>query len=333
MTGNLALNANALTINVTGPALAVGTYRLLDCGSTLSGSANPVPTIAGTPLASGCTASISTSAGSAGHVDLVVKATSTFANLAASQSATYGAPSIMLGGTVSAAGPLYPAMGETIGVTVNGNTQTTTVNDATGDFSLNYNPSTLPAGGAPYSITYSYAGDASLNGATNATTTLTVNRRPVILTGTRPYDGTAAAAAAILSVTNTVGIDVVTVASGSGTLESADYGPEALSSPGTLMLGGPAAGNYTLTGASGSVTITLPPFSITAEYVDNTGTNFVITWDSVPGAPYHLVGNTDVTAALNTWTNVGGSVIATSTSTSVTNPIASPMEFFHVKSP
>ena len=68
-------------------------------------------------------------------------------------------------------------------------------------------------------------------------------------------------------------------------------------------------------------------------YVDNTGTNFVITWDSVPGAPYHLVGNTDVTAALNTWTNVGGSVIATSTSTSVTNPIASPMEFFHVKSP
>jgi autotransporter-associated beta strand protein len=75
VTGNLTLNANALTINVTGPALAVGTYRLLDCTGTLSGSANPTPTISGTPLAGGYTASITSTSGSAGHIDLVVTMT------------------------------------------------------------------------------------------------------------------------------------------------------------------------------------------------------------------------------------------------------------------
>lgn len=75
VSGNLTLNGNALTVNVTGPALAVGTYRLLDCTGTLSGSANPVPTITGTALPGGYTASITTTPGGAGHVDLVVTIT------------------------------------------------------------------------------------------------------------------------------------------------------------------------------------------------------------------------------------------------------------------
>src|SRR5208282_1898180 len=83
-------------------------------------------------------------------------------------------------------------------------------------------------------------------------TALTINARPVNLTGTRPYDATTAAAAGILSVANKVGSDNVTVASGSGTLVGANVGPEAISSFGTLALGGTAAGNYTLAGASGS---------------------------------------------------------------------------------
>src|SRR5947209_6788012 len=105
-----------------------------------------------------------------------------------------------------------------VAVTINGNTQTTTVNDATGDFSIVYDPYTIPASGSPYTITYGYNGDGSLNGAADTNTTLTVNNRPVILTGTRAYDGTTAAAAGILSVTNKVGSDVVSLASGSGSL-------------------------------------------------------------------------------------------------------------------
>jgi autotransporter-associated beta strand protein len=72
VTGDLNLNGNALTISVSGPALATGTYRLLDCSGTLSGAASATPTIAGTPLAAGYTATVNTTVGAAGHVDLVI---------------------------------------------------------------------------------------------------------------------------------------------------------------------------------------------------------------------------------------------------------------------
>jgi hypothetical protein len=163
--------------------------------------------------------------------------------------------------------------------------------------------------------------------------TLTVNARPVSLIGTRPYDGTTDAAAAILSVTNALGSDVVSVASGIATLASGNVGPEAIWSVGTLVLGGAAAGNYTLSGASGTVTITVPPFSITTQSVDITGTNIVITWQSAPGATYHMLGNADAIAPLNLWTDVAGSITATGTTTSVTIPITSPFRVFDVKSP
>ena len=74
----------------------------------------------------------------------------------------------------------YPASGETITITINGNAQITTINDASGDFSIDYNSTTLPTGVAPYSITYSYAGDAWLNPTTDASTTLSVLAPPVI---------------------------------------------------------------------------------------------------------------------------------------------------------
>src|SRR5208283_935068 len=86
-------------------------------------------------------------------------------------------------------------------------------------------------------------------------TALTINALPVDLTGTRSYDGTTAAAAGILSVANRVGSDNVTVVSGNGTLAAANVGSEAITSFGTLSLGGASSANYTLAGASGSVNI------------------------------------------------------------------------------
>jgi uncharacterized protein YfiM (DUF2279 family) len=94
-------------------------------------------------------------------------------------------------------------------------------------------------------------------------TALTINALPVNLTGTRSYDGTTTAAAGILSVANKVGSDNVTVAAGSGTLAGANVGSEAITSFGTLTLGGTAAGNYTLAGASGSVNITVSTVALT----------------------------------------------------------------------
>jgi hypothetical protein len=70
--GNVTLNNNTVTINVTGSPLGGGTNRLLDCTGTLTGSANITPVFTGLGLASGASASVVTTTGSNGHVDLVV---------------------------------------------------------------------------------------------------------------------------------------------------------------------------------------------------------------------------------------------------------------------
>ena len=131
-------------------------------------------------------------------------------------------------------------------LTANGGTNAT---DAAGAYTITPSAATGTGGflASNYNITY-------------ATGALTVDPLVAILTGSRTYDGTTTAAFGILTVTNKVGSDDVTVASGSGTLASADVGVQAITSLGNLALGGTAAGNYTLTGASGSVTINLADF-------------------------------------------------------------------------
>ncbi|MBW8865566.1 MAG: Ig-like domain repeat protein, partial [Verrucomicrobia bacterium] len=149
----------------------------------------------------------------------------------------------------------------TVTITASGGTAAT---DGTNTYSLT--PSAATGGtfaAGNYSLTYN-AG------------TVTVNSLTISLTGSRGYDGTTNAAAAILSVANTVGSDNVTVASGTGGLAGAGIGTQAITSLGTLALGGIQASNYTLTGASGSVTITqssttvmLSSSSNPAGYLDN----------------------------------------------------------------
>ena len=125
-------------------------------------------------------------------------------------------------------------------------------------------PSTAPsAGTASQSVTYTPTDTANYNNA-GSTVSVTVNARAVNLTGTRPYGGTATAAAGILSVANKLGSDGVSVASGRGTLSSKDVGSRTIALVGNLALGGTAAGNYTFAEASGSVTISQAALSLTA---------------------------------------------------------------------
>jgi hypothetical protein len=177
----------------------------------------------------------------------------------------------------------------------------------------------LTAGTHP--ITAVYAGDANYLGSTSSVANQVVNPLPVILAGTRAYDGTATAASGILMVSNALANDNVFVASGSANLAGASVGKQAIASPGTLALGGAAAGNYTLAGCSGVVSITNPntPFSITAEYFDDTGTNFVLVWESTPGVVYQVMGSTNLSA----WTSVGGPVTATAATATNAVPLGS----------
>lgn len=102
----------------------------------------------------------------------------------------------------------------------------------------------------------------------------TITALAVGLFGTRNYDGTTGASSTILTVTNKIGSDTVTVASGSGTLASANGGSQTISSFGNLALGNNSAGDYTLTGASGSVRINPAPGSFSISTTTNKPVTF-----------------------------------------------------------
>jgi uncharacterized repeat protein (TIGR01451 family) len=97
-----------------------------------------------------------------------------FSELTASQSITAGTASVTLSGAVSASGPVYPASGETVSVTINGTAEPATIG-ANGAFTIVFPTAAIPASATPYAITYSYTGDANLAAATDTSTMLTVN--------------------------------------------------------------------------------------------------------------------------------------------------------------
>ena len=96
------------------------------------------------------------------------------------------------------------------------------------------------------------------NGSANGDITL----RTVQFGGTRAYDGTTVANASVLNISNLVSGDNVTI-SGAGVLSLKDQGTRTLSVS-TISIGGTDAPNYTLTGATGTVTITTRSATITA---------------------------------------------------------------------
>jgi hypothetical protein len=69
------------------------------------------------------------------------------------------------------------------------------------------------------------------------------------------------------------------------------------------------------------VTVTNPyaPFLITSSSLDNTGTNFVVCWQSVPGVVYNVLTNTSL-APSQSWAVAGGPITATNTNTCFTLP-------------
>ncbi len=168
---------------------------------------------------------------------------------ASSRSKTYGQ-------TVAFAGTEFTTSG-----LINGDTVTSVTLTSSGA------APTATVAGSPYAIVPSAAAGTGLANytITYVNGSLAVNPLAVILTGSRTYDGTATASASILALANRVGTDNVTVASGSGTLASANVGSQTLSSSGTLALGGSAAANYTLAGATGSVTISPATLTVSAD--------------------------------------------------------------------
>ncbi len=178
-----------------------------------------------------------------------------FSNLS-NQTIAYGAANVLLTGTVGTSSNSLPN-GAAVSASVDGVTQSGAVYDTTGDFSIPYDAVGIPASGTPYTLIYTSAAEPGFNGATNTSTIMTVNPLPVVLSAFVAYSSTntTTVPASDLFVANLVGNDNLTL-SGSVTIASTNVGVEAITSFSGLTLGGGAAANYTLTGATGAVTIT-----------------------------------------------------------------------------
>jgi uncharacterized protein YfiM (DUF2279 family) len=244
--GSITLGSLIQTYTGTAkPATATTTPTGLAVTFTYNGSAT-VPTSAGSYTVIGTINDVNYQ-GSATNTLVINAATLTYTANAASM--TYGSAMPGLSGSVSGF----------VGTDNQGNAMTGTLTftpaatSSSGVGSYAINGTGLTANNGNYTFVQA-AGNA---------TALTINVLPVNLTGTRAYDGTTTAAAGMLSVANKVGSDNVTVVSGSGTLAGANVGSETITSFGTLALGGTAVGNYTLSGASGSVNITVSALALT----------------------------------------------------------------------
>ena len=97
-----------------------------------------------------------------------------FSGLASPVNISSGTPSVTLTGTVSGGNGNYLFPGTAVSVTINGNTQTTTIDDNTGDFSINFTGLASLAS-ASYPIAYVSASDNQIFLAgTNNSTSLVV---------------------------------------------------------------------------------------------------------------------------------------------------------------
>ncbi len=82
--------------------------------------------------------------------------------------------------------------------------------------------------------------------------------------------------------------------------------------------------------------VALSPFPITSVSVDGTATHLTITWQSVNGVTYHVIGSATATGPRSGWTAVSGTTTtASGTSASVTFaiPTTPAMTYFAVVSP
>jgi len=241
----------------------VGTY-VLATNAGVSGSFSNTPVIIGGSLArANYTTTILTTSTNVVLVVGVIPAT--VALTATPNPSVYGSPAVFTATLQTNSLTSTNAAGDATGgfiFSVDGSAAAT--NSLTGGVA-NFTSSTLTAGS--HVIQAFYAGDANYSAASNSVTQ-TVSPRPVILAGTRAYDGTAVATNLILTITNYVGSDNLGLSNaltGYAGLAGAGVGTNLITATNNLSLSGSGvATNYTLIGSSGAVVITASSLTITA---------------------------------------------------------------------
>ena len=162
-----------------------------------------------------------------------------------------------------------------------------------GSFSAIFSTNTIPASATPYVITYSYNtnyADTNFKSATDASTTLTVNTRPIAAALTaqnKTYDGTASELNANMScsLTGVLPGDAVACTATNGAFDGSSVGAHTVTA--TVTISGAAAGNYTLGAAGSNVASTsaMAPASITTRAITATLTAQNKTYDGTASEP------------------------------------------------
>jgi autotransporter-associated beta strand protein len=255
--------------NTTGSALMIGSYKITSKATAgnvgaVTATTLPAVTVSGGGITPGTTALLQIVSG---ELDLVVSLLPTTTTFSSSVNpSTYGG-SVTFTATLKTNGVTVGNAASNYVFKVDGVALATSV--VTGG-SATFTTTNLTA--AAHSLTAEYSSDAIYASSTNSPAlTQTVNPLAVGLTGTRAYDATTNVAFGILSVTNVVGSDIVTVASGTGGMAGKNVGSQAITSVGTLALGGAQAPNYTLAGAVGLVSIS--PAGVFVSVISSSPTN------------------------------------------------------------
>ncbi|WP_263418906.1 MBG domain-containing protein [Terriglobus albidus] len=173
----------------------------------------------------------------------LVKGNAVFSSLVPPSAAiTYGQASISISGQVAnATKTVFAAGGETVTVTINGTSLPMTIVGSSGSFSGTFDTHTIPVSGSPYTISYSYPGDANLTASTDTSTKLTISKATLTVTANDLNTVYGAAVPAYTStITGFVNGESQSLVTGSASLST---------SPATPM----NAGTYTITAATGTL--------------------------------------------------------------------------------
>lgn len=320
---SLTLNGNTINVtNATGSTLDVGNYALIQCANGFTISTLPTLNYVGSQAAN-------TTANLAVVGDMLVLqilptssySGSTFTNVAPypGQSAIYGTPTATFSGTVIN-GASYGAMGETVNVAIpNVETNSTTISDNTGDFSLTMDISTVPVG--TYAVNYSYSGP-SLASALDTSTALTITKATLAVGATNQTKvyGTTLVTTGSTEFTNsatqngeTIGSVTLSVnGSPAGSVSNAPIGNYIIT-PSAATGGTFSPGNYTITYITNSLVIVPLP-------VGETGTRL---YDGTATATNKILSITNVVGTDNV-TNINGGNVTLATSAAGAETIVSP---------
>jgi len=274
---------------------------------------------------------------------LVQPVTVAFTGLTPSQSIFAGASNITLSGTIGN-GTSFPTAGEMVSITINGATQSAAIG-ANGAFTASFPTATIPASASPYTITYSYAGDAIFSTATDTSTTLTVNPVTLVSIAVTPASSSIAKGitqqfTAIGTYSNSTTQNLTSTATWTSSVTSV----ATISTTGLAT--GTGVGSSTITAKSGSIsgtatlTVTAPTlvslavtpnpasiavggtqqFTATGTYTDSSTQNLTTsaTWSSSPTAVATISTGglaTGVGAGSATITAASGPVSGTATLT------------------